>query len=176
VQLPSGAFVHRRVDASVEIAFRQWGVYPRQEHRPGLASRPANPGAAPALEPPDDHDFLISSPTASFLHGCNGLLVSWLTDLALGLAAHVEHYRVDYGTVRPHQNLSWNRPIDVHLGRVDSAIPDFSQPQTLPSTRSVTRCNRPARGAVWYRMAAGQWTCEMVWLSGRFADLPCDVA
>jgi putative transposase len=52
---------------------------------------------------------------------------------ALDLAAHVEAYRVEYNTVRPHEALSWNRPRDVHLGHADPAIPNFPEPQNLPS-------------------------------------------
>jgi len=52
---------------------------------------------------------------------------------AIDLAAHVEHYRVEYNTVRPHENLSWNRPIEVHLGYADPKTPNFPEPQNLPS-------------------------------------------
>ena len=52
---------------------------------------------------------------------------------AIDLAAHAEAYRIEYNTVRPHENLSWNRPIDVHLGLADPAIPNFPEPENLPS-------------------------------------------
>lgn len=52
---------------------------------------------------------------------------------AIDLAAHVEGYRIEYNTVRPHENLSWNRPIEVHLGYADPKIPNFPEPQNLPS-------------------------------------------
>ena len=52
---------------------------------------------------------------------------------AIDLAAHTEHYRVEYNTVRPHENLSWNRPIEVHLGYADPKTPNFPEPQNLPS-------------------------------------------
>jgi len=53
---------------------------------------------------------------------------------AIDLAVHVEHYRIEYNTVRPHEALSWNRPIEVHLGFADPATPSFPEPQNLPST------------------------------------------
>jgi hypothetical protein len=52
---------------------------------------------------------------------------------ALDLAAHAEGYRLDYNTVRPHEALSWNRPLDVHRGLADPAIPSFPEPQNPPS-------------------------------------------
>ena len=52
---------------------------------------------------------------------------------AIDLAAHTEHYWVEYNTVRPHENLSWNRPIEVHLGYADPKTPNFPEPQNLPS-------------------------------------------
>lgn len=53
---------------------------------------------------------------------------------ALDLAAHVEGYRIEYNTVRPHEAIAWNRPIEVHLGHADPKIPNFPEPQNLPST------------------------------------------
>jgi len=52
---------------------------------------------------------------------------------AIDLAAHAEHYRVEYNTVRPHEAIAWNRPIEVHLGYADPAVPNFPEPQNLPS-------------------------------------------
>jgi transposase InsO family protein len=52
---------------------------------------------------------------------------------AIDLAAHVEGYRAEYNAVRAHEALSWNRPIEVHLGLADPAIPNFPEPQNLPS-------------------------------------------
>ena len=52
---------------------------------------------------------------------------------AIDLAAHAEAYRIEYNTVRPHENLSWNRPIEVHLGHADPKAPNFPEPQNLPS-------------------------------------------
>jgi transposase InsO family protein len=52
---------------------------------------------------------------------------------ALDLVAHAEHYRVEYNTVRPHEAIAWNRPLDVHLGLADPQIPNFPEPQNLPS-------------------------------------------
>ena len=49
------------------------------------------------------------------------------------LAAHAESYRTEHNTVRPHEHLSWNRPIEVHLGLADPTTPTFPEPQNLPS-------------------------------------------
>lgn len=53
---------------------------------------------------------------------------------ALDLLAHAEAYRLDYNTVRPHEALAWNRPLDVHTGLADPMIPNFPEPETLPTT------------------------------------------
>ena len=52
---------------------------------------------------------------------------------AIDLAAHAEHYRVEYNTVRPHEAIAWNHPIEVHLGYADPTVPNFPEPQNLPS-------------------------------------------
>lgn len=52
---------------------------------------------------------------------------------ALDLIAHAEAYRLDYNTVRPHEALAWNRPLDVHTGLADPLIPNFPEPEILPS-------------------------------------------
>ena len=52
---------------------------------------------------------------------------------ALDLAAHAESYRVDYNTIRPHEAIAWNRPIEVHLGLADPTTPNFPEPENLPS-------------------------------------------
>lgn len=52
----------------------------------------------------------------------------------LVLAAHAEDYRLEYNTIRPHEALAWNRPIDVHLGRADHTVPNFDRTESLPST------------------------------------------
>jgi putative transposase len=51
----------------------------------------------------------------------------------LDLTVHAERYRVDYNTVRPHEALSWNRPHDVHVGLADPRIPNFPEPEILPT-------------------------------------------
>jgi putative transposase len=51
----------------------------------------------------------------------------------LDLTVHAEQYRVDYNTVRPHEALSWNRPHDVHVGLADPRIPNFPEPEILPT-------------------------------------------
>jgi transposase InsO family protein len=52
---------------------------------------------------------------------------------ALDLVAHAEDYRVEYNTVRPHEALAWNRPLDVHLGLADPLIPNFPATEDLPA-------------------------------------------
>lgn len=54
-------------------------------------------------------------------------------DDALDLVAHAEDYRVEDNTVRPHEAIAWNRPLDVHLGLADPLTPNFPEPETLPS-------------------------------------------
>ena len=55
-------------------------------------------------------------------------------DDVLDLVAHAEDYRSDYNTVRPHEAIAWNRPYDVHTGTADPLVPNFPEPQSLPST------------------------------------------
>ncbi|WP_208983288.1 integrase core domain-containing protein [Geodermatophilus obscurus] len=52
---------------------------------------------------------------------------------ALDLVAHAEDYRVEYNTVRPHEALAWNRPLDVHLSLADPVIPNFPETEDLPT-------------------------------------------
>lgn len=51
----------------------------------------------------------------------------------LDLAQHAEDYRVEYNTIRPHEALSWNSPLDVHLGRVDPTTLNFPEAKILPT-------------------------------------------
>ena len=53
-------------------------------------------------------------------------------DDALDLARHAEDYRIEYNTIRPHEALAWNTPLDVHLGLADPTIPSFQAAETLP--------------------------------------------
>ncbi|MFC5999901.1 integrase core domain-containing protein [Quadrisphaera sp. GCM10027208] len=50
------------------------------------------------------------------------------TNDTLDLVAHADDYGVEYNTVRPHEAIAWNRPLDVHLGLADPS------PPTLPNT------------------------------------------
>jgi hypothetical protein len=67
---------------------------------------------------------------------------------ALDLVAHAEDYRVEYNTVRPHEALAWNRPLEVHLGLADPLIPNFPQTGSASClTRDTrTRTRPPGRG------------------------------
>jgi putative transposase len=70
--------------------------------------------------------------------GFGTLKYEWLYRHDIGhgpaLAEHVEAYRTDYNTLRPHEAIAWNRPQDVHLGLADPTIPNFPQPEILPTT------------------------------------------
>lgn len=61
------------------------------------------------------------------------LYIDEITD-ALELAARADDYRIEYNTIRPHEAIAWNRPIDVHLGRADPTIPTFEHQEILPKT------------------------------------------
>jgi transposase InsO family protein len=58
---------------------------------------------------------------------------------ALDLVAHAEDHRLeyntrlDYNTVRPHEALAWNRPLDVHPGLADPLTPNFPETEDLPA-------------------------------------------
>ena len=53
---------------------------------------------------------------------------------ALDLAQHAEDYRVEYNHVRPHEDIAWEHPYDVHVGLADPTIPNFDQPKILATT------------------------------------------
>ena len=48
------------------------------------------------------------------------------------LAKHAEEYRIEYNTIRPHEALAWNRPLEVHLGNADPTVPTFQTEKSLP--------------------------------------------
>lgn len=52
----------------------------------------------------------------------------------LDLIAHAEDYRTDYNTIRPHEALAWNRPVEVHTGLADPHVPNFPETEFLPAT------------------------------------------
>jgi transposase InsO family protein len=54
-------------------------------------------------------------------------------DDVLDLTVPAERYRIDYNTIRPHEALSWNRPHDVHVGIADPSVPNFPEPEILPT-------------------------------------------
>ncbi len=54
-------------------------------------------------------------------------------DDGLDLAREAEAYRVEYNTIRPHEALSWNRPLDVHLSQANPHHPQFTV-ENLPQT------------------------------------------
>jgi transposase InsO family protein len=50
----------------------------------------------------------------------------------LDLTSHAEEFRIEFNTIRPHEALSWNRPLEVHLGLASPTIPTFERPEILP--------------------------------------------
>lgn len=53
-------------------------------------------------------------------------------DDALDLVREAEAFRVEFNTIRPHEALAWNRPLDVHTGRADPVTLTFPEAKTLP--------------------------------------------
>jgi hypothetical protein len=51
-------------------------------------------------------------------------------DDVVSLVTHAERYRVDRNTVCPHEALSWNRPVEVHLGLANPRVPNFPNPKS----------------------------------------------
>jgi putative transposase len=60
------------------------------------------------------------------------LFLEEITDV-LDLVEHAERYRVEYNTIRPHEALSWNRPVEVHLGLANPLVPNFPESEILPT-------------------------------------------
>ncbi|WP_230297936.1 hypothetical protein [Actinomyces provencensis] len=50
------------------------------------------------------------------------------------LVERAEDYRLENNTVRPHQAIAWNRPMEVHLGLADPTTPNFEREEILPPT------------------------------------------
>ena len=55
-------------------------------------------------------------------------------DDALDLQHHLDAYRLEYNTIRPHEAIAFNRPQEVHLGLADPRIPSFQTKEILPTT------------------------------------------
>ncbi|GAA4378274.1 hypothetical protein GCM10023152_24750 [Agromyces bauzanensis] len=53
---------------------------------------------------------------------------------ALEPVERAEDYRIEYNTVRPHEAIASNRPMQVHLGLADRTIPNFDREEVLPTT------------------------------------------
>jgi transposase InsO family protein len=53
---------------------------------------------------------------------------------AIELAQRCEDYRIEYNTIRPHEAISWNRPIEIHQGLANPTIPNFKKQENLPKT------------------------------------------
>ena len=51
----------------------------------------------------------------------------------LDLARHAEEFRSEDNTIRPHEALAWNSPLDVHLRLVDPSTPNFPKAEILPT-------------------------------------------
>ncbi len=54
-----------------------------------------------------------------------------ITD-AVTLDREAEAFRIEFNTIRPHEALAWNRPLDVHQRHADPTIPTFQTAETLP--------------------------------------------
>lgn len=54
-------------------------------------------------------------------------------DDVLALVTHAEDYRTEYNTVRPHEAIARNRPLDVHLGQVGPLVPNSPEYENLPA-------------------------------------------
>ena len=50
------------------------------------------------------------------------------------LAEHAHAYRTEFNTIRPHEGIAFNRPIEVYLGHAQPHTPNFPQDQTLPTS------------------------------------------
>ncbi|WP_405180903.1 transposase [Nocardia sp. NBC_01377] len=55
-------------------------------------------------------------------------------DDVLDLVEHADAYRVEYNTLRPHEAISWNQLLAVHLGTADPLTPNFPETENLPTT------------------------------------------
>ncbi|WP_237841806.1 transposase [Cellulosimicrobium cellulans] len=53
-------------------------------------------------------------------------------DDVLQLVAHADDYRAEYNTVRPHEVIAWNRPLEVHRGLADPLTP-LLETRNLPA-------------------------------------------
>ena len=54
-------------------------------------------------------------------------------DDPLELIREAEAFRIEFNQIRPHEALSWNRPLDIHLGDADPDALKFPDPETLPT-------------------------------------------
>jgi putative transposase len=55
-------------------------------------------------------------------------------DDALDLVREAGAFRREFNSVRPHEALAWNRPLEVHRGLADPTIPTFQQAEILPTS------------------------------------------
>ena len=54
------------------------------------------------------------------------------SEKVLDLTSHAEEFRIEFNTIRPDEALSWNRPLEVHLGLANPTIPTFERAEILP--------------------------------------------
>ena len=77
-------------------------------------------------------------------------------DDVLAVVKHADAYRVEHNTVRPHEAIAWNRPIQIHPGLVGPRIPNFPRDRKPANylTRDTTTQQRPRPGVfdqrLWY--------------------------
>jgi len=51
---------------------------------------------------------------------------------ALDLIREAEEHRLEFNNIRPHEALSWHRPVEVHTRAADPRILTFPEPEALP--------------------------------------------
>ena len=62
-------------------------------------------------------------------------------DYVLDLVRHAEEYRVDYNTIRPHEAIAWNTPLEIHLGLGSPTIPTVEPAKILQASwHGTMRC------------------------------------
>mgnify|MGYP001455134020 CR=1 FL=1 len=94
-----------------------------------------SPGLSMRYSDPADTDAILAKFAQVADVGIDGFEL-FLDDIpdALELVDRAEDYRTEYNTVRPHEAIAWNRPLEVHLGLADPTIPNFEREDFLPTT------------------------------------------
>ncbi len=82
-------------------------------------------------------------------------------DDVLAVVKHADAYRVEHNTVRPHEAIAWNRPIQIHPGLVGPRIPNFPRDRKPANylTRDTTTQQRPRPGVFDQRLLSSPEFC-----------------